>query len=380
MNLLKVLIVGQTPPPYGGQATSIERLVNGSFLNMKIFHVRMAFSREMDEIGKFSIRKLLHLIQIILKIWWVWIRHRPTLLYYPPAGPQTIPMFRDFAILLATRWLFRRIVFGFHASGISEIYPNLGFMTRFIYRLAYYNADAAIVLSSLNPPDGMMLKAKRSFIVPNGIEDCYPAMNFINQAKQKPPIILFVGVLRESKGIMVLLDACRQLSETGNIYRLDLVGKIESPKFCQQMTTFIEKNHLKQQVKLCGVMTGADKWRRYSFSEIFCYPTFFENESFGNVLLEAMQFEMPIVASRWRGVASIVEDGQSGYLVLPKDSRAIYEKLELLLNNTTMRREMGKRGRRIYLEKYTIGRYRNDMENIFLSLRCDSSSESRIAK
>jgi len=69
----------------------------------------------------------------------------------------------------------------------------------------------------------------------------------------------------------------------------------------------------------------------------FCFPTFFESETFGVVLLEAMQFSLPIVATRWRGIPSIITDGDNGFLVDPKDPIGLSEKLETLLRDPAMR-------------------------------------------
>ena len=61
----KVVFVGQTPPPYGGQALMIQRIKEGHYDGVQLFHVRMAFSKEMDEIGKASFFKVVHLFKVV---------------------------------------------------------------------------------------------------------------------------------------------------------------------------------------------------------------------------------------------------------------------------------------------------------------------------
>lgn len=51
-----VLVVGQTPPPIGGQAVMMERFLKGTYTRIKLVHVRLAFSNEMNEVGRFSMR------------------------------------------------------------------------------------------------------------------------------------------------------------------------------------------------------------------------------------------------------------------------------------------------------------------------------------
>lgn len=363
--MVKVLVIGQTPPPFGGQAIMIEMLLGGKYPNTKLFHVRLAFSKEMSDIGRIQFSKILHLILVIFKIIYFRFRHHISILYYPPAGPNKIPMYRDFIILILTRWLFHKTIFHFHAGGTSELYDKLSRITRLLFRLAYFNADAAIRLSELTPCDGKILKAKREFIVPNGITDFCKRFKRDNTEHATIPEILYVGVLKESKGILTLLEACDILASKGMDFTVKMVGKFESELFEDSVKQRVLELSLETRVTFPGVLTGEEKFKAFSKADIFCFPTFFESEAFPLVLLEAMQFALPVISTQWRGVPSIVQDGISGYLLPIKESLAIAEKLEKLINNPSLARKMGERGREIYLNNYTIDKHRERMANVF---------------
>ena len=114
---IKVLVVGQTPPPFHGQGIMLDRLVRSQMEGVELFHVRMAFSKNMNEVGRFEIGKLIHLVFVVASIVWHRVRYGISNLYYPPAGPNRIPMFRDFVILIATRWMFKKTIFHMQLSG-----------------------------------------------------------------------------------------------------------------------------------------------------------------------------------------------------------------------------------------------------------------------
>src|SRR5690606_7842570 len=116
-------------------------------------------------------RKFFNLISVIAQIFWIGIRLRPRILYYPPAGPNLVPVVRDIVILCCVRWLFDVTIFQFHATGLSELYPRLSLPLRFLFRRAYFYPEIVIRLSELTPEDGKLLRAKREFIVPNCAED-----------------------------------------------------------------------------------------------------------------------------------------------------------------------------------------------------------------
>lgn len=365
----KVLIVGQTPPPFGGQALMIERLIKNNFENVELFHVRLAFSQDMSEVGRFQLKKLVHLVYVISAIIYKRIRHDIRILYYPPAGPHKIPMFRDIAILASTRWLFEKTVFHFHAGGISELYPQLPPLLKYLYRKAYWNPDAAILLSDRNPADGERLQARTQWVIPYGIED--HSIHYSNNdfaPEPGPAQILYVGILRESKGILILIEACRILQEQGFSFGLNLVGEFASETFKQTALHKVASCQLEKQVRFLGVLTGDDKWRQFSNANIFCFPSFFESETFGLVVLEAMQFRLSVVATWWRGIPSLVRDGETGYLVPIKDPEALAENIAILLQNPDKAREMGHKGREVYLEYFTIDKYVTNIEEVFLSL------------
>ena len=141
--MLKVLVVGQTPPPYGGQAIMISRFVNCKMSDVSLIHARMGFSAHMNEVGRVRFSKITHMLGLIARIIYHRVVSGAQILYYPPAGPDRVPMFRDFVILISTRWLFDKTIFHYHSGGISELYDQLPRWQQWLFRRAYFGADAA---------------------------------------------------------------------------------------------------------------------------------------------------------------------------------------------------------------------------------------------
>jgi glycosyltransferase involved in cell wall biosynthesis len=363
--MIRVLLVGQTPPPYGGQAIMIEKILAGVYSKIQFIHLRMSFSKEMDEIGKLHWRKILHLIQLITQIFFYRIKYRPTVLYYPPAGAEKVPLLRDVVLLLATRWLFRKTVLHFHAMGLADLYAQLPPWLKLLARWAYFKPDGAIILTPLNHADSDLIQASKTFVIPYGIEDVFPQQE--TQAENRIPQLLFVGVLRESKGVLVLLHALKILHEQNIPFHAQLVGKFVSQEFEDQVTAQVQRDGLSADVCFSGVLTGSEKWRAFNSADIFCFPTFFESESFGLVVVEAMQCALPVVATNWRGVPSLVMDGETGFIVPVRDSRRLAERLKLLLQDSALAQKMGRQGRERYLQNYTSEKFFQRIEDAFLA-------------
>jgi glycosyltransferase involved in cell wall biosynthesis len=365
---VRIVAVGQTPPPFGGQSIAIQSFVTGRYEGLEIFHLRMAFSQDMDAVGKPRPRKLLHLLTLVARILWCRARTGAKVLYYPPAGPDLVPILRDLAVLLATRWAFDTTVFHFHAGGLSEAWPRLPRPLRPLFRAAYRRPDLAIQPSDLNPPDGRFLDARRTVVVPGGVPDLGAGKLERPARRNGPPVILYIGVLRESKGVLVLVEACRLLRASGVDFRLDIVGAFESERFATELRGALAGAGLAEVTTLLGNRTADEKAACYRASDVFCYPTYFESETFGLVLAEAMQFSLPVVATRWRGVPSVVADGESGLLVPVRDPAALADALQRVIEDPELARRLGRRGREIYLQRFTEENYRRAMADALRAL------------
>jgi glycosyltransferase involved in cell wall biosynthesis len=364
----KILVLGQTPPPFGGQAIMIKRMLDGHYKNARLYHVRMSFSRDMDDMGRLRPGKLLHAVGIIGKVVYLRLRYNIRILYYPPSGPDYLPMLRDMAILTAIRWMFTKTIFHFHAAGTSELYATLPGYLKAVYRWSYFAPDMAIQLSDFNPDDGGALHSKAKLVIPNGIEDEYLPRDFAGRKDRQACSILFVGLICESKGILVLIDAARLAKRSGLRVKVNVVGKFVSEEFRQIITDRLASGGLTGDFEFRGVLTGQAKNEQYLNADIFCFPTFFESESFGLVVLEAMQFCLPVIATKWRGVQSLVQDGETGYLVPPHDSQAVADKIIALASDPALRERMGMNGRKQFLDQYTLENFHARMDECFAAI------------
>lgn len=364
----KILVLGQTPPPYGGQAIMIQRLLDGRYENARLYPVRMSFSRDMDDMGRMRPGKLLHAIGLVGKVAYLRLRHGIRILYYPPSGPDFLPMLRDMVILVSIRWMFQKTIFHFHAAGTSQIYATLPRYLRLAYRLSYFAPDMAIQLSDFNPDDGGALRANAIRVIPNGIEDEYRPLPSSGPKCRPVCSILFVGLICESKGILVLIDAARLARERGLRVKVNVVGQFASAEFRQTVIERLAAGGLAEDFEFAGVLTGHAKNDRYLDADIFCFPTFFESESFGLVVLEAMQFCLPVIAAKWRGVQSLVQDGETGYLVPPHDSEALADRIIALASDPALRERMGAAGRKRFLDKYTLEKFHARMDESFAAV------------
>jgi glycosyltransferase involved in cell wall biosynthesis len=361
-NQKKILIVGQTPPPYHGQAIMIYNTVQHKYEALKVFHVRMNFSQESNEVGSFKLRKVRVLIKVIYEILHVRYSQGVKNLYYPPAGPNITPILRDLIILFSTRWAFKRTIYHFRAGGISEKLEQSPLILKVLAKAVFSKPNLTIRLSKKNPEDGVYFNSKKDVVIPNGLKD-FAKDNFSKNGINNIKKILYVGGIKETKGVLDLLNACAILKSRNIQFNLNLIGQFDSVIFKEKVLEFIKQHALEERVFLLGIKIGKDKWDEYAQANIFCFPSYYECETFGNVLVEAMQFKLPVVSTIWRGIPDIVKNDESGFLVEINSPISIANKLEELIENEALRIRFGNNGRRLFKEKFTEQTYFSNFED-----------------
>jgi glycosyltransferase involved in cell wall biosynthesis len=212
------------------------------------------------------------------------------------------------------------------------------------------------------------LRSQEIVLIPNGIPEPKILAATNRSAPNAVPEILFCGMVSEEKGVGILLEACAQLKHRGASFRCKIVGKAASEVEEKKFKDFIQNHQLKETVEFTGPLYNDRKWKAYAGADIFCFPTHYSAESFGLVAIEAMLFGLPVVATNWRGLPDIVMDGETGFLVPPKDAKSIAERLENLILDPDLRVAMGAAGRKRYEEKFTVEKFRNSMEFALASL------------
>ncbi len=173
------------------------------------------------------------------------------------------------------------------------------------------------------------------------------------------PTVLFVGKLRESKGVQILLAAMEQVWSRFPPAVLVLVGGTEfglgrtdrETPFLREMRRRIEK--ARGRVVLTGFIPPARIPEAYLLGDIFVGPSQIE-EGLGMVFLEASAAGLPIIASRRGGIPEIVRDDFNGLLLQQHDDpRELAAKINLLLEDQDLRRRLGRQGRAFFQDNFS---------------------------
>jgi glycosyltransferase involved in cell wall biosynthesis len=85
-------------------------------------------------------------------------------------------------------------------------------------------------------------------------------------------------------------------------------------------------------------------------------------------IIEALAAGRPVVATRVGGVPDVVDEGETGFLVRPRDTHALAERLEILAGDPQRGVAMGELGRQRVLERYAVDRLVSDVDALYREL------------
>lgn len=157
--------------------------------------------------------------------------------------------------------------------------------------------------------------------------------------------LLFVGRLVERKGVHLLLEALATIPPERRVV-LRVVGDgPERPRLQEQA----ERLGLGPRVVFHGFVTREELQARMEACDCFALPAVVDakgdTEGLGVVLLEAMSYGKPTIASAAGGIVDIVRDGRNGFLVPPGDAPALANAITRMMDDPGKAREMGIHGR-----------------------------------
>ena len=182
--------------------------------------------------------------------------------------------------------------------------------------------------------------------IPKGVDletadACKPAKPEPTQETKKLNI-LFNGILYYRKGIFELIEALRQVSQAVPNAHLTIIGS--GPANLQrQIHLYLEKYGLTEKATLLGPVGPVNKWASLWQCDVFCLPSY--KDAFPSVIIEACACGKPVITT-WEIDTRIV-DGESGLRVHAGDVEALAEAIITLLQNDTLRMQMGRSARAV---------------------------------
>jgi colanic acid/amylovoran biosynthesis glycosyltransferase len=252
----------------------------------------------------------------------------------------------------------------FHGYDIRE---GIG-KSKEIYKQLFNYGDCFLAISNYNYKNLVQFGVNPDKIIfhPVGIEiNKFP---FKWQEKNKissPIIVLTVARLVEEKGLEYSIMAINEILKKNPNLALKYYIVGEGP-LEESLKKLVKKLKLEDAVKCLGSMDQVQVAKEMLKAHIFLLPSI--AEALPVVLMEAQAVGLPVIATNVGGVAEVIVDGKSGFLVPERDVNALTEKLGYLIKHPELWLEMGAYGRQFIEEDYNIEKLNHRLFKIYQNL------------
>lgn len=344
----KVLLIGSTPPPMGGIAKWVQRMLNSNLQNgwtLDLVNDGIVGKRESfgDDI-KYNIKDE---IKRWAGVWYnLFKKARKNDVYVVHACPiASLPsLMANLVSAIVVKICGKKLLIHFRCT-----VPNM-VKTRFQTLILKGLCELSDKIICLNSQTVSYLGAKTktpTILIPNFV-DVKEYAHQISRSSGNIKTVLYVGGVISEKGCDNLVEVAKKLP---NI-KFRLVGLPSSE--------ITDKASKVENVVMTGVKSGDDLQAEYSQADVFLFLSRFLGEGFSNAVVEAMASGLPCVVTNWAANADQIENEKGGFVV---GTDVVNDTVDALnkLSSQDMRKEMGDynamKVRNEYSAKYVLSKY-----------------------
>lgn len=358
MRPLRLLLIVRKPPPKGGIARWTLLVMGWLQGQGEVLFRHVDTASRWRALDDPSIPKqlVLGMLQGFHDAWRVLVqlvRFQPDVIHLTTSGGMA--GMRDIVFMCLARLFRVPAVYHIHFGRIPELVKSGGWEWQLLRR-AMRMAHKVVVI---DPKTGLALKEilppQKLVLVPNGIvlEGIPPTKT---SASDRTKTVYFLGWVVPTKGIRELMEAWQAVDRPG--WELKVAGPGDRA-YRQEMAGGLANG---AKVQFLGELSQSQGWNLMQEADIFILPSY--TEGFPYVILEAMAAGKAIVATRVGAIPDML-DAETAYpcglLVEPKEPRALGEVLSLVMSDSALRSELGRRARakveRSYDARMVFGRY-----------------------
>lgn len=346
------------PPPVHGASMMGKYIHDSQIINntFECSYFNLTLARNLQDIGKGGLKKLITFIKQVRTLRKIVKAEVPNLCYVTP-NAKGGAFYKDFLIVMMLKAMGQKVVIHYHNKGVSTRQNK--FVDNIFYQLFFKNLKVILLTDTLYNDVCKYVSRKDVYICPNGI----PKTLELKKKRHSGFNILFLSNMMREKGVWDLVDACKILKDKGFKFHCHFVGKwsdITEKMFNDRINILGLQNY----VNAYGAKYDKDKNEFFENSDVFVFPTFYNNECFPLVLLEAMEQGIPCISTEEGGIPSIIEDNKTGYIIQKQSPKELAEKIGFFIQNPKKCISMGNAGKEKFKQEFNLSSFENHIIEI----------------
>jgi len=343
MSDVKVCLVSPVPPPYGGISHGTRLMRRYASRNSSVQFLQVdtavrwrpvydqAIAKRMIGGGLQLLRNFVVYLRMLLK--------GPDVVHLKTSGE--LGTIRDLLLCLTARLFRIPVAYHLHFGRVPQIAAEKTLewqMLALIMRLT----DVVMAVDKPTAEEIRSCLSVRVEYTPNAID--ISELPEIEEPGKASRTIIFLGWVIPTKGVEELVQAWSELVVKD--WDLLIVGPVD-----EAYREYLLARYRPQRLRFPGELKHDDAMRLIARCGIFVLPSY--TEGFPNVVLEAMAYSKPIVATAVGAISDML-NGDCGILVEPKNVQELRDAMGRLIQNEQLRREYGERARKRVQQEYSL--------------------------
>ena len=303
-------------------------------------------------------------LKILFLLFWRLLFSQPDVVHYTSSAASAL--YKDILAIQLVKSIFhKKFVIHWHFGRIPLIFEEKG-KEYSLFTKVCKKADLSITIDKRSY-NTLIREGITAVEIPNPIPsalqvEAQSLNNELLHMERKRGEVLFVGHVLKSKGIYELVQACTNCE---SVLHLIIVGPVFENSVKDDLRKIASKRDNGRWLDLVGEKNREEVWNYYKNCSVFCLPSY--SEGFPYVLLEAMAFGCPIIATKVGAIPDILSES-CGVQIEAQQIEPLMESLDDLLINKDKAYTMGRLAHERVLANYSIEKvfimYKNAWTNI----------------
>ena len=367
-------MVGPVPPPYGGIALYIQRILDSeiwsdfdfiaynTMLPSKIRGYDVSTERGFTQIFKQRFVIIFgYVLYDFFRFFSILARNRPDIVHIHTCSFWGY--YRSVIFLILSRCQHCRVAFHLHNAIDTFYYNDAGFFTRWIVRMSLKKADLNVALS---PKLAELVRSITKYgdpvcYIETGIE-----LERFDRADDKDDSgmedicrILTIGQFTRNKGVFDIVASIPRVVERYQNVRFRFIGHGDQ----NRIRSFAEEKGILEYCEIAGPVDDVEKIRSLREAKVFLLPSYAEGHP--AVILEAMAVGLPVISTDVGAIPEVVDDGINGFIIKPGDVEALANRIIQLISEPRIRHDMGEANYRKVRMKYSNSRVLDEIKDVY---------------
>ena len=349
-----VLVISQLPPPIHGSTLMTQAFIRA--LDTRSIPWRLVdrrFSRTIGEVGRFSPRKVVQGLGLILRLAGAVVQRRPRVVVLF-ATTRSFSFLVDWALSELLRALRVPVVLYLQGVGFSAL-AQRGRGWRRLVRRVLGSAKATVILGESLAWDVEAFIDGQADVIGNTLSEL-PPVPAVEVPLHERDTIVFLSNLIPGKGHDDFLVVAEKCLDKGVNAKFVLAGAA-SPSVVAEVNATIARSGRASNISYVGTVGLQEKWDLLASARVFVFPSTYPLEAGPLVMLEAAACGVPIAAYPTGAFAPLLAKAGAAYVVEAGNRELLAGAIQEIFESPELGEHLGARAQALFAESFSYPAY-----------------------